>query len=101
MELVYYKFQHQMHMVTVEMKRHCSVPICKLKSDFRMLVGVDLPIEQLGYATGLDKEDENPKVSPLLYCLGVEGDDILTSTGVTADDCDQNLKYTQQIILGL
>ena len=37
--------------------------------------------EQYLVATGLDKGEEARKVSILLYCLGVEGDDVLTSTG--------------------
>ena len=42
--------------------------------------------EQYLVATGLDKGEEARKVSILLYCLGVEGDDVLTSTGCTVDE---------------
>jgi len=34
-------------------------------------------------ATGLDKEDDARKVSTLLYCLGEESDDVLTSTNIS------------------
>lgn len=34
-------------------------------------------------ATGLDKEEDARKISTLLYCMGEEGDDVLTSTNIT------------------
>ena len=37
-------------------------------------------------ASGLYKEDDVRQVSTLLYCLGEEADDILTSTNITDDD---------------
>ena len=37
-------------------------------------------------ATGLDKEDDARKVNVLLYCLGEESDDVLTSTNISNDD---------------
>ena len=42
--------------------------------------------QQYMEATGLDKEEESRKVSTLLYCLGVKGDNILTLTGARADE---------------
>ena len=41
--------------------------------------------EQYRVASGLDKEDDERQVSTLLYCLGEEGDDVLTSTNITAE----------------
>ncbi len=35
-------------------------------------------------ATGLDQEGDVRKVSTLLYCMGEEGDDVLTSTNISA-----------------
>ena len=40
--------------------------------------------EQYRVASGLDKEDNERQVSTLLYCLGKEADDVLTSTNITA-----------------
>ena len=37
-------------------------------------------------ATGLDKEDDARKISLLLYCLGDESEDVLTSTNISDDD---------------
>ena len=45
--------------------------------------------EQFLVASGLDKGEEARKVSTLLYCLGVEGDEVLTSTNATEEDRKQ------------
>ena len=37
-------------------------------------------------ATGLDKEEDARKISTLLYCLGEESEDVLTSTNITEAD---------------
>ena len=37
-------------------------------------------------ATGLDKEEDARKTSTLLYCLGEESEDVLTSTNITEAD---------------
>ncbi len=37
-------------------------------------------------AAGLDKAEDVRKVSVLLYCLGEESDDVLTSTNISDDD---------------
>jgi len=37
-------------------------------------------------ASGLDKEDKVQQVSTLLYCLGEEADDILTSINMTEEN---------------
>ena len=42
--------------------------------------------EQYLTATGLDKEEDARKISTLLYCLGEESDDVLTSTNITEAD---------------
>ncbi len=42
--------------------------------------------EQFRVASGLSKEDEPRQVSTLLYCLGEEADNILTSTNIKNDD---------------
>lgn len=42
--------------------------------------------EQFRVASGLAKEDEARQVSTLLYCLGEEADDVLSSTNIKADD---------------
>ena len=42
--------------------------------------------EQFRVASGLSKEDESRQVNTLLYCLGEEADDVLTSTNITEDD---------------
>ena len=39
--------------------------------------------EQYRIASGLAKEDDERQVSTLLYCLGEEADDVLTSTNIT------------------
>ena len=41
--------------------------------------------EQYRIASGLAKEDDECQVSTLLYCLGEEADDVLTSTNITGD----------------
>ena len=41
--------------------------------------------EQYRIASGLAKEDDEHQVSTLLYCLGEEADDMLTSTNITVD----------------
>ena len=41
--------------------------------------------EQYWVASGLDKEDDECQVSTLLYCLGEEANDVLTSTNITAE----------------
>ena len=40
--------------------------------------------EQYRVALGLDKEGDKRQVSTLLYCLGEEAEDVLTSTNITA-----------------
>ncbi len=42
--------------------------------------------EQFRIASGLSEETEERQVSTLLYCLGEEAEDVLASTGITADD---------------
>ena len=42
--------------------------------------------EQFLSASGPDKEDESRRVSTLLYCLGNEAHNVLTSMGVSAED---------------
>ena len=42
--------------------------------------------EQFQVASGLATETEPRQVSTLLYCLGDEADDVLTSTNISADD---------------
>ena len=42
--------------------------------------------QQYRVAAGLDKEGEERQVSTLLYCLGEEADDVLTSTNITAEN---------------
>ena len=41
--------------------------------------------EQFRVASGLSKEDEERQVSTLLYCLGEEADDVLTSTNISTE----------------
>ena len=41
--------------------------------------------EQYRVASGLAKEDNEHQVSALLYCLGEEADDVLTSTNISSD----------------
>ena len=41
--------------------------------------------EQYRVASGLAKEDDERQVSALLYCLGEEADDVLTSTNISSD----------------
>lgn len=42
--------------------------------------------EQFRVASGLSEEGEERQVSTLLYCLGEEAEDVLTSTNITNDD---------------
>ncbi len=42
--------------------------------------------EQYHIASGLLKESEEHQVNTLLYCLGEEAEDILTSTNIAEDD---------------
>ena len=42
--------------------------------------------EQFRSASGQTAEDDLRQVSTLLYCLGAEADDVLTSTNISADD---------------
>ena len=42
--------------------------------------------EQFKSASGLDKEEEGRQVSTLLYCLGEEAHDVLTSTSISEED---------------
>ena len=42
--------------------------------------------EQFASASGLDKDQEARRISTLLYCLGEEADDVLSSTNITSDD---------------
>ena len=41
--------------------------------------------EQYRIVSGLAKEDDERQVSTLLYCLGEEADDVLTSTNITVE----------------
>ena len=41
--------------------------------------------KQYRVASGLAKEDNERQVSALLYCLGEEADDVLTSTNISSD----------------
>ena len=41
--------------------------------------------EQYRVASGLAKEDNERQVSALLYCLGEEANDVLTSTNISSD----------------
>ena len=50
--------------------------------------------EQFRVASGLSKEDDVRQVSTLLYCLGEEADDILTSTNIT----DENRKRYSEVM---
>lgn len=45
--------------------------------------------EQYRLASGLSKESEERQVNTLLYCLGEEAEDILTSTNISDDDRKQ------------
>ena len=42
--------------------------------------------EQFRSASGLESEGEQRQVSTLLYCLGEEADDVLTSTNISEED---------------
>ena len=37
------------------------------------------------HATGLEREDDAGKISTLLYCMGEDAEDVLTSTGIGAE----------------
>jgi len=47
--------------------------------------------EQFRVASGLSKEDEERQISTLLYCLGEDADDVLTSTNISEES---RKKYT-------
>ena len=42
--------------------------------------------EQFRIASGLGSKSEDQQINTLLYCLGEESDDVLTSTGVTDEE---------------
>ena len=42
--------------------------------------------EQFRIALGLGSKSEDQQVNTLLYCLGEESDDVLTSTGITDEE---------------
>ena len=42
--------------------------------------------EQFRIASGLGSKSEDQQINMLLYCLGEESDDVLTSTGVTDEE---------------
>ena len=42
--------------------------------------------EQFASASGLNKDEEARRISTLLYCLGEEADDVLSSTNITSED---------------
>ena len=42
--------------------------------------------EQFRSTSGLAEEEEPRQVSTLLYCLGEDADDVLTSTSISDDD---------------
>ena len=42
--------------------------------------------EQFASACGHDKEDDTRHISTLLYCLGEEADDVLSSTNISTED---------------
>ena len=42
--------------------------------------------EQFRIASGLSAESEGRQVSTLLYCMGEEAEDVLTSTSITEDE---------------
>ena len=50
--------------------------------------------EQFRVASGLRKEDEETQVSTLLYCLGDDADDVLTSNNISEED---RKKYAEVI----
>ena len=45
--------------------------------------------KQYRLSSGLSKESEERQVNTLLYCLGEEAEDILTSTNISDDDRKQ------------
>jgi hypothetical protein len=42
--------------------------------------------KQFASASGLDKEDDARRIGTLLYCLGEEADDVLSSTKISEED---------------
>ena len=66
--------------------------------------------EQFRHASGLASEDELRQVSTLLYCLGEEADDVLTSTNISEDNrklysaviakINEHFKVRRNIIFG-
>ena len=60
--------------------------------------------EQFASASGLDKEDDARRVSTLLYCLGEEADDVLSSTKISTEDdkvigkFDEHFKVRKNVI---
>ena len=42
--------------------------------------------EQFRVAAGISGEDERRQVNTLLYCLGPEAEDVLTSTGISSKE---------------
>ena len=53
--------------------------------------------EQYRIASGLNKEDEPRQVCVLLYCMGQDAEDVLTSTKVTADDRKEYKKVMDKL----
>ena len=51
--------------------------------------------EQFRLAAGLDQEDDAKQVSTLLYCMGEDAEDTLTSTNITADE-----RKTYALVIG-
>ena len=52
--------------------------------------------EQFLSASGLDQEDETRQVSTLLYCLGEEAHDVLTSTNIPEADRKKYAKVMEK-----
>ena len=50
--------------------------------------------EQFASKPGLDKDDEARRISTLLYCLGEEADDVLSSTNISSAD---RVKYDKVV----
>ena len=44
------------------------------------------PFEQFRIASGMASESEERQISTLLYCLGEEAEDVLTSTNISETD---------------
>ena len=53
--------------------------------------------EQYRIASGLAKEDDERQVSTLLYCLGEEADEVLTSTNITGESRKKFAREIQRI----